>query len=102
MAIFTCKMCGGALEIKEGMSVCECQYCGTLQMFPNLDDEKKIRLYDRANHFRRNNDSNKEYYYNYAKQRVAMGLSCDNLSSAIATLKKIVPYKDSEQLIIVY
>ena len=59
MAIFKCKMCGGALEIKEGMSVCECQYCGTLQTLPNLDDEKKIRLYDRANHFRRNNEFDK-------------------------------------------
>lgn len=52
-------MCGGALEIKEGMSVCECQYCGTVQTLPNLDDEKKIRLYDRANHFRRNNEFDK-------------------------------------------
>ena len=59
MALFTCKMCGGALEITEGMSVCECQYCGTLQTLPNLDDEKKIRLYDRANHFRRNNEFDK-------------------------------------------
>ncbi|MBR1531970.1 MAG: toll/interleukin-1 receptor domain-containing protein, partial [Eubacterium sp.] len=59
MDIFKCKMCGGALEIKEGMSVCECQYCGTLQTLPNLDDEKKIRLYDRANHFRRNNEFDK-------------------------------------------
>lgn len=59
MAIFKCKMCGGALEITDGMTVCECEYCGTKQTLPNLDDEKKVKLYDRANHFRRNNEYDK-------------------------------------------
>ena len=26
MAVFKCKMCGGALEVTEGMTVCECEY----------------------------------------------------------------------------
>ncbi|MCI8405315.1 MAG: TIR domain-containing protein [Clostridia bacterium] len=59
MAIFKCKMCGGDLEIIDGMSVAECQYCGTQQTLPRLDDEKRANLYDRAGHFRRNNDFDK-------------------------------------------
>ena len=56
MAIFRCKMCGGDLEITEGQSVCTCEYCGTEQTLPRLDSDRKANLYDRANHFRRNND----------------------------------------------
>ena len=52
-------MCGGNLEVQEGMTVCECEYCGTQQTLPKLDDERKINLYDRANHFRRNNEYDK-------------------------------------------
>ena len=59
MAIFKCKMCGGELQIMEGWSVCECAYCGTTQTLPKLDDGKRENLYDRANHFRRNNDYDK-------------------------------------------
>ncbi|MDD6311203.1 MAG: DUF6273 domain-containing protein [Firmicutes bacterium] len=59
MAIFKCKMCGGTLEVNNGATVCECEYCGTMQTLPKLDDEKKANLYDRANHFRRNNDYDK-------------------------------------------
>lgn len=65
MAIFKCKMCGGTLEVNNGATVCECEYCGTRQTLPKLDDEKKANLYDRANHFRRNNDYDKaEEIYN--------------------------------------
>lgn len=59
MAIFKCKMCGGDLEITDVMSVAECQYCGTQQTLPKLNDEKKANLYDRAGHFRRNNEFDK-------------------------------------------
>lgn len=59
MSIFKCKMCGGNLEITEDMSVCECEYCGTKQTVPRLDSDRKANLYDRANHFRRNNDYDK-------------------------------------------
>lgn len=59
MAIFRCKMCGGDLEITEGQSVCTCEYCGTEQTLPRLDSDRKANLYDRANHFRRNNDFDK-------------------------------------------
>ncbi len=59
MAVFKCKMCGGDLEIAEGASVAECQYCGTRQTLPRFDSERKANLYDRANHFRRNNEFDK-------------------------------------------
>lgn len=59
MAVFKCKMCGGNLEVQEKMSVCECVYCGTKQTLPRLNDERRANLYDRANHFRRNNEFDK-------------------------------------------
>ena len=59
MTVFKCKMCGGSLDIAEGMTTGECDYCGTKQTFPRLDDDRRVNLYDRANHFRRNNDFDK-------------------------------------------
>lgn len=59
MAIFKCKMCGGALEIMENATVVCCDYCGTQQTLPKLDDERRANLYDRANHFRRSNEFDK-------------------------------------------
>ncbi len=59
MALFKCKMCGGSLEVSNGETVAVCEYCGTKQTLPKLDDEKKANLYDRANHFRRGNDFDK-------------------------------------------
>ena len=59
MSIFKCKMCGGNVEFEEGASVGVCDSCGTKQTLPKLDDDKKANLYDRANHFRRNNDYDK-------------------------------------------
>ena len=31
MSLFKCKMCGGDLEIAEGVTIAECEYCGTKQ-----------------------------------------------------------------------
>lgn len=59
MALFKCKMCGGTLEIKNKESVAVCEYCGTKQTIPMLDDDRRANLYDRANHFRRNNEFDK-------------------------------------------
>ena len=59
MAIFKCKMCGGTIEFNQGDTVGICDSCGTKQTLPKLDDDKKANLYDRANHFRRNNDYDK-------------------------------------------
>lgn len=59
MAVFKCKMCGGTIEFAAGDTVGVCDSCGTKQTLPRLDDDKKANLYDRANHFRRNNDFDK-------------------------------------------
>ena len=42
MPILKCKICGGSLNIKEGQTVCECEYCGTKQTLPKLDNERKL------------------------------------------------------------
>ena len=59
MSVFKCKMCGGTIEFNLGDTVGVCDSCGTKQTLPRLDDDKKANLYDRANHFRRNNEFDK-------------------------------------------
>ena len=59
MMVYKCKMCGGTIEFNQGDTVGVCDSCGTKQTLPRLDDDKKANLYDRANHFRRNNDFEK-------------------------------------------
>ena len=59
MSVLICKMCGGDLEITEGMTTVKCPYCGTIQTLPKVGNEQRLRLYDRASHFRRNNDYDK-------------------------------------------
>ena len=59
MSVFRCKMCGGTIEFNPGDTIGVCDSCGTKQTLPRLDDDKKANLYDRANHFRRNNDFDK-------------------------------------------
>ena len=55
MTVVRCKMCGVELEITEGMKITECNFCGTKQTIPSADNEKKIRLYNRANKLRLSN-----------------------------------------------
>ena len=59
MITFKCKMCGGNLNFEKGASVTECPYCGTMQTLPKLGDDKRTNMYDRANHFRRQNEYDK-------------------------------------------
>lgn len=59
MTSFKCKMCGAPLEFNEGTTVAKCEFCGTTQTLPKLSDDRKANLYDRANHFRRNNEFDK-------------------------------------------
>ena len=49
-------MCGGDLNITEGVTVAECEYCGTRQTVPNADSEKKTSLFLRAEKLRRDCD----------------------------------------------
>ncbi len=59
MTVFKCKICGGSLSINSDESVAVCEYCGTQQTLPRLDDDKRVQLYDRANYFRRENEFDK-------------------------------------------
>ena len=59
MATFKCKMCGSPLDVEANQTVATCEYCLVQQTLPKLDDEKRANLYDRANHFRRNNEFDK-------------------------------------------
>lgn len=50
--VFKCKMCGGDIQIIDASSICECEYCGSKQTLPNFDDDKKTKLFERANRLR--------------------------------------------------
>ena len=50
--VIKCKMCGGDLNIQEGNPICECEFCGTTQTVPQVDNEKKANLFNRANRLR--------------------------------------------------
>ena len=52
MSLFKCKMCGGDLEIAEGVTIAECEYCGTKQTMPKAMDENLQNLFNRANTLR--------------------------------------------------
>ena len=59
MAVYKCKMCGGDIRFEDGATTCVCEYCGTRQTLPRIDDDRRANMYDRANHYRRNNDFDK-------------------------------------------
>ncbi|SEP75778.1 TIR domain-containing protein [Lachnospiraceae bacterium NE2001] len=59
MAVIKCKMCGGELKILPDSTICECEYCGSKQTIPNTDDEKRLKLYERANKLRFENEFDK-------------------------------------------
>ncbi len=47
------------MEIQGNESVAVCEYCGMKQTLPRLEDERRANLYDRANHFRQNDEFDK-------------------------------------------
>ena len=49
MSVFICKMCGGTLDISEGMTVCNCKHCGNIQTVPSNNTERALDLFSRAN-----------------------------------------------------
>lgn len=59
MAVFKCKMCGGDLNIFSDTNIVECDYCGTRQTIPSLDNERKLNLFNRANRLRLNSEFDK-------------------------------------------
>ena len=59
MATLKCKMCGGNLEVVEGTTVCECEYCGTTQTVPKVQDDVTSNLFNRANNLRMKSEFDK-------------------------------------------
>ncbi|MBR7131023.1 MAG: ankyrin repeat domain-containing protein [Lentisphaeria bacterium] len=59
MANIQCKMCGGVLDLPEGLTYAECPYCGSATTFPKLEDTRKEGLYNRAESLRHSNDFDK-------------------------------------------
>ena len=59
MITFKCKMCGGDLHPEENASICECEYCGSVQTVPSVDVDKKAALFNRANRLRMNAEFDK-------------------------------------------
>lgn len=59
MTVLKCKMCGGTLEVQEGVTVCECDYCGSKQTIPTVDDEGLQTLFNRANMLRMKSEFDK-------------------------------------------
>ena len=52
MAFLKCKMCGGELEVNQGVTVGECSYCGTKQTLPRVNNDVIQNLFNRANNLR--------------------------------------------------
>lgn len=59
MAILKCKMCGGNIEVGENQNIGVCDSCGSTMTIPNVNDERILNLFDRANHFRLQNEFDK-------------------------------------------
>lgn len=59
MACFQCKSCGGTMKVLDGTNVAECEYCLLKQTLPRYTNDNVAALYERAGHFRRNNDFDK-------------------------------------------
>lgn len=57
--IFKCKMCGGDIEPIKDTNTGKCVYCKSVMTLPDLDNEKIINLYNRANALRMDNDFDK-------------------------------------------
>ncbi len=61
---FKCKMCGGDIEPIKGTNTGKCLYCKSIMTLPNIDNERILNLYNRANDLRLNNefDKSREIY----------------------------------------
>lgn len=59
MVVFKCKMCGGDLNVNKDDSVATCEFCGTKQTLPKLDNDIRTNLFNRANHYRLIDDYDK-------------------------------------------
>ena len=79
MTMFKCKMCGGDLEIIEGATTAECEYCGTKQTVPKAMDENLQNLFNRANTLRIKSEFDK------AEKLMLNGLSEKELEASLSS-----------------
>jgi len=61
MGILKCKMCGGNIEVSQDMTIGTCLHCGSTMTIPRIENDKKLRLFNRANEYRVNNEFDKAY-----------------------------------------
>ena len=54
-----CKMCGGHIHYDDNSSMATCEYCGTEQSVFRSDNEKQLKLFNRANSLRMQNEFDK-------------------------------------------
>lgn len=59
MALLKCKMCGGDIEAAANQTYGTCDHCGSTMTLPKATDDQITNLYNRANHFRRQNEFDK-------------------------------------------
>ena len=59
MAVLKCKMCGGVLSIAPGITISECEYCGSMQTLPRVSDDRLASFYERANDLRMSHEFDK-------------------------------------------
>lgn len=52
-------MCGSNLDIEDSITVCKCEKCGTSQTVPDIEDDKELKLFERAGRLRFNCDFDK-------------------------------------------
>nr|MCR5296449.1 DUF6273 domain-containing protein [Clostridiales bacterium] len=57
--VIKCKMCGGDVRFNPGDTIGICDHCGCSSTIPRVDEEQKLNRYNRANHFRRQNEFDK-------------------------------------------
>ena len=59
MAKIQCKMCGGALDLPDDVTVGKCPWCGSMTTFPKITSDHVEQLYSRAEHYRHAGDFDK-------------------------------------------
>lgn len=60
MAEYVCKMCGGQItDVPEDAMYKTCPYCGNIQTFLRISNERKQKLYLKAEEYRQNGDYDK-------------------------------------------
>ena len=59
MVTLKCKMCGGNIQVAENKNIGVCDSCGSTMTVPNVNDERILNLFGRANHFRLQNEFDK-------------------------------------------